>query len=134
MSRENRYTWNAEDYSKHSTAQQYWAKELISKLKLDGFEFPYGFHDPEDYGLWLKEANLNPIRVELIPKGMSYKDKDGLAGWIRTTWLPYTDRVPVHRRNEFITHLVEKYIEKHPLDSTGNVHVRMVRLEVEAIN
>ncbi len=98
-----------------------------------GFEFPYGFHEPEKYELWLKEADLNPIRVELIPKDMSYKDKNGLAGWIRTTWLPYTDRVPAHRRKEFITLLVEKYIEKYPLDSKGNIHVNMIRLEVEAI-
>jgi len=98
-----------------------------------GFEFPYGFYDPETYELWLKEADLNPVRVELIPKDMSYKDKDGLAGWIRTTWLPYTDRVPAHQRKEFITQLVEKYTEKFPLDSKGNVHVKMIRLEVEAI-
>ncbi len=38
MKQENRYTWNAEDYAKHSSAQQDWAKELISKLKLDGYE------------------------------------------------------------------------------------------------
>ena len=57
-----------------------------------GFAFPYGFHDPQMYQLWLNEAYLKPIRIELIPKDMSYKNKDGLAGWIRTTWLPYTDR------------------------------------------
>ena len=96
------------------------------------FEFPYGFHEPEIYAFWLQEAELVPQRIELIPKDMSYKDKDGLAGWIRTTWLPYTDRVPVHRKNEFITQLVEKYIEEYPLDSKGNVHVSMIRLEVEA--
>ncbi|MCP4666393.1 MAG: methyltransferase domain-containing protein, partial [Deltaproteobacteria bacterium] len=62
-----------------------------------GFEFPYGFYDPATYALWLKEASLSPIRVELIPKDMSYKDTDRLSGWIRTTWLPYTDRVPLHR-------------------------------------
>ena len=98
-----------------------------------GFAFPYGFYDPPSYELWLKEAGLKPIRVELIPKDMSYEDKDGLAGWVRTTWLPYTDRVPVHKRKEFITRIIEKYIEKYPLDSNGNIHVNMVRLEVEAI-
>jgi trans-aconitate methyltransferase len=103
------------------------------KQYFSGFEFPYGFYDPETYELWLKEAALSPIRVELIPKDMSYKDKDGLAAWIRTTWLPYTDRVPTHQRKEFITQFVEKYIDKFPFDSKGNVHVKMIRLEVEAI-
>jgi trans-aconitate 2-methyltransferase len=52
---------------------------------------------------------------------------------IRTTWLPYTIGVPVHKRKGFITRIIEKYVEKYPLDSNGNIHVNMVRLEVEAI-
>lgn len=96
------------------------------------FEFPYGFYTPEEYVQWLKEANLVPKRVELIPKDMSYEAKSGLAGWLRTTWLPYTDRVPGHRREEFISRLVDSYVEQFPLDSEGCLHVDMVRLEVEA--
>ncbi|MFW8602489.1 class I SAM-dependent methyltransferase [Desulfobacterota bacterium M19] len=34
----NKYKWNAEDYSKNSSAQQKWARELIEKLQLDGSE------------------------------------------------------------------------------------------------
>jgi len=58
--------------------------------------------------------------------------KEGLSGWIRTTWLPYTGRVPVSGRNRFISDLAESYLERYPPDSKGLVHVRMVRLEVEA--
>ncbi|MFQ5544179.1 MAG: class I SAM-dependent methyltransferase, partial [Nitrospiria bacterium] len=32
------YHWNAEDYAKHASAQQSWARELIAKLKLHGHE------------------------------------------------------------------------------------------------
>ncbi len=70
------------------------------------FAFPYGFYGPEEYTRWLQEANLVPARVELLPKDMSYKDTDGLAGWVRTTWLPYTDRIPAQRREEFISLLM----------------------------
>ena len=38
MKEENKFTWNAKDYAKHSTTQQTWARELISKLKLNGHE------------------------------------------------------------------------------------------------
>jgi hypothetical protein len=31
--REGRYSWNAEDYTKHSSGQYEWAKELIPKLR-----------------------------------------------------------------------------------------------------
>ena len=53
------------------------------------FIFSYGFYDPEEYMVWISEAGLNPVRIELIPKVMSYDKRDGLTGWVRTTWLPY---------------------------------------------
>ncbi|MDO9262957.1 MAG: methyltransferase domain-containing protein, partial [Desulfosalsimonadaceae bacterium] len=95
-------------------------ENIITETKwnqyFSGFAFPYGFYDPQMYESWLNEAYLKPIRIELIPKDMSYKNKDGLAGWIRTTWLPYTDRVPISQRSEFIVQLIEKYIQKYPPD------------------
>lgn len=97
-----------------------------------GLEFPYRFHDADEYKALLEEADLLPLRLELIPKRMSYQNRDGLAGWIRTTWLPYTSRVPDDKREKFISLLVARYIEKYPLDDHGNIYVDMVRLEVEA--
>ncbi|MDM8516711.1 methyltransferase domain-containing protein [Desulfobacterales bacterium HSG16] len=98
------------------------------------FEFPYGFYGPEDYEPWLQQAGLKSIRCELIPKDMTQKGKEGLAGWIRTTWLPYTQKVPIDLREKFISELISTYIETFPLDSEGFVHLGMVRLEVEAVN
>ena len=43
---------------------------------------------------------------------MVHDGREGLKGWIRTTWLPYTERVPIK--------------------SNAKVYVEMVRLEVEA--
>jgi trans-aconitate 2-methyltransferase len=97
-----------------------------------GFAFPYGFHSPEQYTAWLREAGLNPERVELLPKDMKLAGKVGLAGWIRTTWLPYTQRLPAELKDEYVAEIVNRYVETHPLDDAGNVHVGMVRLEVEA--
>jgi len=109
------------------------AKERWGKYFRD-FPFPYGFYGVDDYRMWLKRAGLKEKRIELIPKDMTQKGKDGLASWIRTTWLPYTQRVPEALRNDFIMTIVDRYTEKHPADSEGLIHVRMVRLEVEAIN
>jgi trans-aconitate 2-methyltransferase len=52
--------------------------------------------------------------------------------WFRTTWFPYTNRVPEDLRNLFIDEVINGYIEKHPLDDYGHTYVRMVRLEVMA--
>jgi trans-aconitate 2-methyltransferase len=63
---------------------------------------------------------------------MRQKGSAGLAGWVRTTWLPYTQRVPEDRRETFIATVVTRYVATHPPDADGLVHVPMVRLEVEA--
>jgi len=64
---------------------------------------------------------------------MVHEGKEGLAGWLRTTWFPYTDRVPADLREEFLAEIVEAYVVAHPPDTTGGLHVDMVRLEVEAV-
>jgi trans-aconitate 2-methyltransferase len=98
-----------------------------------GFAFPYGFHGTHEYRGWLCEAGLEAKRVDLFPRDMLQKGSAGLTGWVRTTWLPYTQRVPEDRREAFIATLVARYVEAHPPDAEGFVHVPMVRLEVEAV-
>lgn len=97
-----------------------------------GFPISYGFYGPEEYGVWLENSRITAVRVELIPKDMIHEGRDGLAAWIRTTWLPYTQRVPEGMRGEFISEIADRYIETHPPDDRGFVHIRMMRLEVEA--
>ena len=114
------------------------ADEMIKTTKWNqyfrGFSFPYGFYEPSEYENWLHEANLKPLRVELIYKVMVQKEIDGLKSWIRTVWMPYTQRIPQNRRENFIEELAENYINKYPADDNGLIHVDMVRLEVEAVN
>jgi len=97
------------------------------------FDFPYGFYHPRDYDAWMTEAGLQPLRNELIPKDMVHNGAGGLTGWIRTTWLPYIDRLPRSEREPFVLALCDAYLQRHPPDGAGCVHVPMVRLEVEAI-
>jgi trans-aconitate 2-methyltransferase len=98
----------------------------------NGLPFPYGFYEPGEYRGWLREAGLEPNRVELIPKDMIHRGKEGLASWVRTTWLPYTQRVPPEMRNQFINEIVDRYVQRFPPDGNGLVHLKMMRLEVEA--
>lgn len=111
-------------------------QEMISEDTCEpyfkNFTFPYGFYGPEEYTVWLREAGFKPERVELLPKTMKLKGKEGLAGWIRTTWLPFTERVPASLRDSFIEEVADRYIAAYPLDKEGMVQVKMVRLEVQA--
>jgi trans-aconitate 2-methyltransferase len=97
------------------------------------FEFPYGFHGPAEYAEWLADAGLMPVRIDLIDKDMRHNGRDGFAGWIGTTWLPYLERIPDHRRDAFMDALIDEYLRRHPMDGAGIVHVLMRRLEVEAV-
>jgi len=78
--------------------------------------------------LWLQNAMRQAVAQRC---GLSGRER--FAAWFRTTWLPYTQRVPEDLREEFITGVVDRYIAKHPPDAEGCVQVRMVRLEIDAI-
>ncbi|RTZ99104.1 MAG: SAM-dependent methyltransferase [Deltaproteobacteria bacterium] len=102
------------------------------KSYFDHFGFPYGFLGRKAYEELLDKAGFKIDRVELIPKNMELAGQSGLEGWIRTTWLPYTSRVPEEKKDEFIRAISTAYMKNFPMDSDGIVHVAMVRLEVEA--
>ncbi len=97
-----------------------------------GFKLPYGFFDEQEYTGFLQKADLKPLRVELFPRDMKLKGAEGLAGWVRTTWMPFTEKLPEELKAKFVDELVARYLKKHLLDDKGMVHVDMMRLEVEA--
>jgi trans-aconitate 2-methyltransferase len=98
----------------------------------EGFKFPYAFLGAEEYRSLLVEAGLKPLRSELFPKEMKLVGAEGLAGWIRTTWLPYTERLPIEKRDLFVKEIVDRHLKNHPVDADGTVRLGMMRLEVEA--
>jgi trans-aconitate 2-methyltransferase len=93
---------------------------------------PYFFYSPADYEKWLPRYGFKTAGVRLAPKDATYPGRDGFAAWLRTTWLPYVQCVPENLREEFIVGVANRYVAKHPPDAEGKVHVRMVRLEIEA--
>jgi trans-aconitate methyltransferase len=98
-----------------------------------GMGKPYFFYLPEDYEKWLPRFGFKTVGVKLSPKDAVYPGRDAFAAWLRTTWLPYIQRVPENVRDEFAAGVTERYLAKHPPDDAGQVHVRMVRLEIDAI-
>lgn len=96
-------------------------------------EKPYFFYSPAEYEKWLPRFGFKACRVQLTPKDATYDRPEGFAAWLRTTWLPYTQRVPENMREEFIAAVVERYVARHPPDADGCVNVRMVRLEIDAL-
>jgi trans-aconitate 2-methyltransferase len=94
---------------------------------------PYFFYAPDDYKKWLPKFGFKIQKIKLAPKDATYNGAEGFATWLRTTWIPYVQRVPENLREEFIEAVTQRYVVKHPPDADGKVHVRMVRLEIDAI-
>ena len=120
---------------------------------------PYFFYAPGDYQKWLPKYGFRVRSLNLAPKDAAYDGAAGLMTWLRTTWLPYIQRVPDEvaqasrlcvasgheqltgkmpvplpsLRDEFITAVAARYVARHPPDADGKVHVRMVRLEIDAV-
>lgn len=97
------------------------------------FETPYTFHDCEEYTHLLQKSGFTIKRLELIPKQMIHRGTEGLEAWIRTTWLPYTRRVPETLQNKFIREIVDTHVALKHINKDGIIHVEMVRLELEAV-
>ena len=94
---------------------------------------PYFFYSPADYEKWLPRSGFKVLNVRLMPKDATYTGSDGFTAWLRTTWLPYVQRVPENWREEFIAAVADRYVVRHPPDAEGRVQVRMVRLEIDAV-
>ena len=95
---------------------------------------PYHFYKVLDYENWLSQTGYKAQRVQLIAKDMIHDSPDNLKGWLRTTWFPYTNQLPDIEKEPFLTHVVERYLQNNPVDSEGKTHVKMIRLEVEALS
>ena len=106
---------------------QRWSK-FFRKL-----ETPYFFHTPGDYQKWLPQFGFASRHIGLAPKDAVYDGPEKFAAWFRTTWLPYTQRVPEALREEFIAAVTARFVARHPPDGAGQFHVRMVRLEIDAV-
>ena len=98
-----------------------------------GMPTPYFFYSPADYKKWLPKFGFSARHIGLAPKDAAYDGPEKFTAWFRTTWLPYTQRVPEDVREEFTAAVTARYIAKHPPDAAGKVHVRMVRLEIDAV-
>jgi trans-aconitate 2-methyltransferase len=112
------------------------ANELTTERRwkgyFGGFSYPWFFYGVEEYRGFTRQVGLTLERIELIPKDMVHEGKEGFKGWLRTVFLPYTERLPEAMREYFVEELARAYIERSPPDENGHVHVQMVRLEVQA--
>jgi trans-aconitate methyltransferase len=112
------------------------ANELITHSRWKGyfknFTYPWFFYSVEEYRGFVERAGLSTKRIQLVPKDMVHGGRDALNGWVRSVFIPYTERLPEASREDFIEEVANAYLERCPPDENGGIHIKMVRLEVEA--
>jgi len=114
--------------------------EALAELRAAGpwapyladLEAPHHFFGPEEYRDWLPQAGLRCRRAELTPRVMRHAQMAALEGWLRTTWMPYLERVPPGARGDFISDLAEAVRQRCDTADDGAILLPMVNLEVQA--
>jgi len=111
------------------------AREIIRSERwhkyFRGYSNSQGTYGPEEYHAWLDQAGLEELKANLTIKDLVLPGRAGLEGFIRTTWLSVTERIPEDTRPQFINEITDKYLERRPLKD-GLAYVGMGVLEVAA--
>ena len=109
------------------TRQREWSKYFRN------FAPPYHFHSTAGYRKFLKNSGLKPVKIVLVPKMAKHDAESGLKSWIRTTWFPYSDKIPLKLRDKFISQAAASYIKATKQDKNKEIKMKMIRLQVEAV-
>jgi trans-aconitate methyltransferase len=100
--------------------------------RFENFETPFGFYGLEEYRALLDRFGFVVERLELVERDVTHQGREGFEGWMRTTGMPYLHRVEPERRQALMRELIDRYLEKHPIDAQGLIHVKMFNLLVKA--
>jgi trans-aconitate methyltransferase len=93
---------------------------------------PWYFFGPEEYATWLPVTGFVARRLELVRRPMRQAGVAALESWLRTAWMPYTDRVPPQARASFIAETARRVEARCVTGDDGAIQLPMINLEVEA--
>jgi len=58
-------------------------------------------------------------RSSSLTKDRQHAGREAFLGWLRTTWFPYTDRLPAELRDAFLDDAAAAYTAARPPDAKG---------------
>jgi trans-aconitate 2-methyltransferase len=103
------------------------------KRWFDGLPSVWFMHSPQEAERELQSAGLAPVRAELLERDMSHEGPGAMLGWMRATWFSAVSKAPEDMRERLLHEILTEFLAENPSDVRGRTHVRMVRLEVEAL-
>lgn len=102
------------------------------RSSFEGHAFPWFFPERSAYARLVERVGLEIGSLARVPYDVVHDGRDALAGWIRTTWMPFTTRLPEDRRAAWIDEVVARYAQEAPPDAEGRLHVPSFRIELVA--
>ena len=57
-----------------------------------------------------------------------------MKGWIRSSWIPYIERIPPNRLEDFLETIAGHYLKTHRPLKDGTIRFPLKRLEIDAVN
>lgn len=95
------------------------------------FSPPWKFYQPKEYQTLLVDAGFSPIRLDTVTKHERFPSRLVFQGFLKQ-WCPYLRPLPADLKDDFLTQLVDIYLQILPIDDQGQVSFIVTRLEVEA--
>lgn len=106
--------------------------EVIHKEKWKNyfinFDNGYTFVTLEEYTEYLKKQGFDIVCLEVVRQEDIFTSVAFFKGFI-SQWFPYLRPLPNDEKEVFMTEVLDRYIEGEPLDESGQLHFRILRLE-----
>lgn len=95
--------------------------------------FTSGFHlvTPTQFVNYIEKAGLLLTRIEVVTVDDVFDSKELFMQWI-TAWLQHLRFLPKEKHEQFMLEIIDRYLEKHPVDEKGKIHFYDYWMEVEA--
>lgn len=117
-----------------SAMQQALEKTVSSqkwKSSFADFSAAWRFYQPDEYTKLLLDAQLTPVRVEVVTKHEHFPSRAAFQGFLKQ-WFPYLRPLAPEQKEAFLTELVDRYLQILPVNEEGKVSFIVDRLEVDA--
>jgi len=115
-----------EEALKKTIESKQWKDYFVS------FKAPWRFYQPEEYQAVLQEAQLDITRLSVGTKHEKFPSRAAFHGFLKQ-WFPYLRPLATDQKDQFLTELLDRYLDLLPPDEHGRISFIVDRLEVEAV-
>jgi trans-aconitate 2-methyltransferase len=106
-------------------ASEKWADQFAN------FQPAHGFFQPKEYEQLLVSQGFTPKRIQRMYRSMLFANDQAFKSFLKS-WFPYSKGVDGAHLDEFLSEVLQKYLEIYPKDSEGNIRFYAYVMEVEA--